>query len=275
MGTFVGGLAARRRRSRGCSTATRASTTRSTSPCSALATFKAARTISRDEVTSFIREPFVEGEAHTTATRSRSRRATSARRSASSSPARAASAPGSPAASRRPRSSRRASAASSPGRSRRPARTTGSRRGSPALTSKANELERAPAALTTRPAPRLPCGACAAWLLAAGAALVVAAPAHAATLNVAPSLFSPLRARLQVSAKLSVPRQVGVSLVNRQRPRARLDRAAVAAHDPRDRLERPHARQARARRVATASGSSTARACSRPRRCGSTRRRPT
>src|SRR2546421_2094048 len=29
-----------------------------------LATFKAARTISRDEVTSFIREPFVEGDAH-------------------------------------------------------------------------------------------------------------------------------------------------------------------------------------------------------------------
>jgi len=28
------------------------------------ATFKAARTISRDEVTSFIRDPFVEGEAH-------------------------------------------------------------------------------------------------------------------------------------------------------------------------------------------------------------------
>ena len=30
----------------------------------ALATFKTARTISRDEVTSFIREPFVEGAAH-------------------------------------------------------------------------------------------------------------------------------------------------------------------------------------------------------------------
>jgi len=30
----------------------------------ALATFKASRTISRDEVTSFLREPFVEGEAH-------------------------------------------------------------------------------------------------------------------------------------------------------------------------------------------------------------------
>jgi hypothetical protein len=29
-----------------------------------LASFKAARTISRDEVTSFIREPFVEGDAH-------------------------------------------------------------------------------------------------------------------------------------------------------------------------------------------------------------------
>jgi hypothetical protein len=30
----------------------------------ALASFKAARTISRDEVTSFIRDPFVEGDAH-------------------------------------------------------------------------------------------------------------------------------------------------------------------------------------------------------------------
>ena len=29
-----------------------------------LATFKAARTVSRDEVTSFLREPFVEGHAH-------------------------------------------------------------------------------------------------------------------------------------------------------------------------------------------------------------------
>jgi Protein of unknown function (DUF1360) len=29
-----------------------------------LASFKAARTLARDEVTSFIREPFVEGEAH-------------------------------------------------------------------------------------------------------------------------------------------------------------------------------------------------------------------
>jgi hypothetical protein len=29
-----------------------------------LATFKASRTVARDEVTSFIREPFVEGEAH-------------------------------------------------------------------------------------------------------------------------------------------------------------------------------------------------------------------
>ena len=30
----------------------------------ALATFKAARTLARDEVTSFIRDPFVEGDAH-------------------------------------------------------------------------------------------------------------------------------------------------------------------------------------------------------------------
>ena len=31
----------------------------------AAASFKAARTLARDEVTSFVREPFVEGEAHT------------------------------------------------------------------------------------------------------------------------------------------------------------------------------------------------------------------
>ncbi len=51
-------------RSPGCSTATRATTARSTSLVLGAATFKASRTISRDEVTSFIREPFVEGEAH-------------------------------------------------------------------------------------------------------------------------------------------------------------------------------------------------------------------
>jgi N,N-dimethylformamidase beta subunit-like protein len=53
-------------------------------------------------------------------------------------------------------------------------------------------------------------------LFAAAAGLVVAAPAHAATLSVAPGLFSPAHARLQVAAQLTVPRQVGVSLVNRR-----------------------------------------------------------
>jgi len=43
--------------------------------------------------------------------------------------------------------------------------------------------------------------------------LAVAAPAHAASLTVAPSEFSPHRAVLEVSAQLTVERQVGISLV--------------------------------------------------------------
>jgi Protein of unknown function (DUF1360) len=46
------------------------------------ATFKASRTISRDEVTSFLRAPFVQGEAPA-ATRTRRRPATCSRRSVS------------------------------------------------------------------------------------------------------------------------------------------------------------------------------------------------
>ncbi len=48
------------------------------------------------------------------------------------------------------------------------------------------------------------------------ATFAVAAPAHAATLTVAPHDYSPLRAQLQISAKLSVPRQVGVGLATRR-----------------------------------------------------------
>jgi hypothetical protein len=44
------------------------------------------------------------------------------------------------------------------------------------------------------------------------AAFAVAGPAHAAILTVAPRDYSPLHARLQISATLSVPRQVGVRL---------------------------------------------------------------
>jgi hypothetical protein len=47
------------------------------------------------------------------------------------------------------------------------------------------------------------------------AALAAAAPAHAATLTVSPSAFSPKRTTLQVSATLSVTRQVGVGLATR------------------------------------------------------------
>jgi hypothetical protein len=44
------------------------------------------------------------------------------------------------------------------------------------------------------------------------ATFAVAAPAQAATLTVAPRYYSPARAQLQISAKLTVPRQVGVRL---------------------------------------------------------------
>jgi hypothetical protein len=44
-------------------------------------------------------------------------------------------------------------------------------------------------------------------------AFVFAAPAHAATLTVTPRIFSPRHATLQVSARLTLARQVGVSLV--------------------------------------------------------------
>jgi hypothetical protein len=49
--------------------------------------------------------------------------------------------------------------------------------------------------------------------LVCAAAFAFAAPAHAASLSVAPREFSPHHATLQVSAKLAIPRQVGVSLV--------------------------------------------------------------
>jgi hypothetical protein len=52
-------------------------------------------------------------------------------------------------------------------------------------------------------------------VLAVVAAFTLAAPAHAATLSVAPRDFSPQHAKLTVSAHLTVPRQVGISLVTR------------------------------------------------------------
>ena len=45
------------------------------------------------------------------------------------------------------------------------------------------------------------------------AALAAAPSAHAATLNVSSQLFSPEHATLQLRVQLTVPRQVGVSLV--------------------------------------------------------------
>src|SRR5206468_12496496 len=82
MGVFVGGL--------GLAGAAARALDRNPACQSALdfvvlsaASFKAARTLAHDEVTSFLRGPFVQG-TRTRATRIRSSRATTARRSASS-----------------------------------------------------------------------------------------------------------------------------------------------------------------------------------------------
>jgi hypothetical protein len=64
MGTFAGGLAAAGVLARLLGRDPRGDTGLDLAVLSA-ATFKAARTISRDEVTSFLRNPFVEGEAGT------------------------------------------------------------------------------------------------------------------------------------------------------------------------------------------------------------------
>src|SRR3954469_7232369 len=63
MGVFVGGLAVAGALARSLGRDPRENTTLDLAILG-MATFKAARTITRDEVTSFIREPFVEGEAH-------------------------------------------------------------------------------------------------------------------------------------------------------------------------------------------------------------------
>jgi hypothetical protein len=63
MGVFVGGLAVAGGLARLLERDPREHTWLDFAALSA-ATFKTARTIARDEVTSFIREPFVEGEAH-------------------------------------------------------------------------------------------------------------------------------------------------------------------------------------------------------------------
>jgi hypothetical protein len=63
MGVFVGGLAVAGGLARLLGRDPREHTWLDLAALSA-ATFKTARTIARDEVTSFIREPFVEGEAH-------------------------------------------------------------------------------------------------------------------------------------------------------------------------------------------------------------------
>jgi Protein of unknown function (DUF1360) len=63
MGVFVGGLAGTGLLARALARDPREHTALDLVALSA-ATFKAARTLARDEVTSFVREPFVEGHAH-------------------------------------------------------------------------------------------------------------------------------------------------------------------------------------------------------------------
>jgi hypothetical protein len=62
--TFAGGVAAAGLASRSLGRDPQCQTTLDFAVLGA-ASFKAARTLARDEVTSFMREPFVEGEAHT------------------------------------------------------------------------------------------------------------------------------------------------------------------------------------------------------------------
>jgi hypothetical protein len=63
MGTFVGGLAAAGALGRALDRDPQCQTALDFLVLAA-ASFKAARTLARDEVTSFVREPFVEGHAH-------------------------------------------------------------------------------------------------------------------------------------------------------------------------------------------------------------------
>src|SRR5215213_603827 len=63
MGAFVGGLAAAGALARSLDRDPRENTALDLAVLG-LASFKASRTIARDEVTSFLRDPFVEGEAH-------------------------------------------------------------------------------------------------------------------------------------------------------------------------------------------------------------------
>ena len=103
MATFAPASAARRARA-GARTATRASTTRSTSSRSRVATFKAARTIARDEVDELHPRAVRRGRRARGEASSRSQTGDLRQASASSSRARAASARGSPPASPRRRS---------------------------------------------------------------------------------------------------------------------------------------------------------------------------
>jgi hypothetical protein len=63
MGTFVGGLVAAGAAARALDRDPQCHTTLDFAVLSA-ASFKAARTLSHDEVTSFVRQPFVRGDAH-------------------------------------------------------------------------------------------------------------------------------------------------------------------------------------------------------------------
>jgi hypothetical protein len=63
MGTFAAGLAAAGAASRAFDRDPQCQTTLDFAVLAA-ASFKAARTLARDQVTSFVREPFVEGQAH-------------------------------------------------------------------------------------------------------------------------------------------------------------------------------------------------------------------
>ena len=124
-----------------------------------------------------------------------------------------------------------------------------------------------------RPAARLPWRACAAWGSSSRRVLAFAAPAHAATLSVAPRLFSPAPGEPRGRGEAERAAPGGCEPRQPERPAPRVDRAAVHS----GRRWRSAGTDASAASpsptAATSSSSSIDRRCSRPRRSASTRTR--
>ena len=237
----------RRRRSPGCAERRPEQLTALDLAVLSAATFKAARTVAHDEVTSFLREPFVQGEAHEGDEKPVEDGGAAAGDRRAASRAAAASACGrrpalvgdcTPRAAHRP-----------------PADVVARRRGRERLPAgrlrradgKANELEQQLDQELQR-RPRLPCAANAPSRSCSSSPLTFVPAAHAAELTVSPRQFSPLERR--AAGARGAPEDRARRRPARDpagKPR-RLARHAAAAPLPEAALERPPQRRARAGR---------------------------